>query len=130
MSRDGSPSPAGFLDWVSGVVNNNYVLTFKLMDLLVSLTMMRAGIRRNDNNAMLSGRQKMAPVFYTGQHGTHQRLLLRDMLQRVQAPATIQRYLRETTSYTVSGDETRGEGGDFILEAKNREAKAWIPPGE
>ncbi|KAF0300965.1 Nuclear pore complex protein Nup98-Nup96 [Amphibalanus amphitrite] len=112
-----------------GVSNNNYMLMFKLTDLMVALSMMRAGIRRNNTDAMLSGRQRFAPVFYTGPNHTYQRLLLRDTLQRVQAPPVIQQYLRATTSFTVTGDETRGEGGDFILEAKNRETKAWIPPG-
>ncbi|KAF0312109.1 hypothetical protein FJT64_017088 [Amphibalanus amphitrite] len=107
-----------------GVSNSNYMLMFKLTDLMVTLSMMRAGIRRNNTNAMLSGRQRFAPVFYTGPNDTYQRLLLRDTLQRVQAPPVIQQYLRAATSFTVTGDETRGEGGDFILEAKNRETKA------
>ena len=68
------PSPAGFLDWANGAVNNNYVMMCKLMDLVVALTMMRAGIRRNNADAMLSGRQKFAPMFFTGQHSTYQRL--------------------------------------------------------
>ena len=129
LSESSSPSSSAFLNWATGVKNSNYTMLFKLVDLIVALTMMRAGIRQNNADAMLSGRQKFAPVFYAGQHSIYQRLLLRDMLQRVQAPVVIQRYLRETTSYTVSGDDTRGEGGDFILEAKNRWTKAWIPPG-
>ena len=112
------------------MVNHNYLLAYKLTDFLIALTMMRAGVRRNNADAMLAGRQRLAPVFFAGQHMLYQRLIMRDMLQRVQAPAKVQRYLRETTSYSMSGDDTRGEGADFLLEAKNRDTRAWLPPGK
>lgn len=28
-----------------------------------------------------------------------------------------------------SGHHSKGEGGDFILESKNKETKRWLPPG-
>ena len=89
-------SSSEYLSWTTDVTNNNYTMMSKLMDQMVALT---SGIRRNNADAMLSGRQKIAPIFYAGQHTTYQRLLLRDMLQRAQAPAVVQRHLRETTSY-------------------------------
>ena len=80
--------------------------------------------------ALLSHTGRPLGLFFFDERGDYGPLSsARLWLQRVQAPAVIQRYLRETTSYTVSGDDTRGEGGDFILEAKNRETKAWIPHG-
>ena len=53
LSQGIRPEAAGFINWTTQVVNNNYSLMFKLMDLVVALSMMRAGIRRNNADAML-----------------------------------------------------------------------------
>ena len=38
----------------------------------------------------------------------------------------MKRFLEENESFSVFGNESTGEGGDFILESKNRKTKMWI----
>ena len=120
----------GILEWISTAQNNNYVLISKLCDLLLAVSVMRAGVRRNNSQAMLAGRQKVAPLFFIGPHHTYQRLIVRDMVQRAQLPPKLKQYVDDRTAFSVSGDPTRGEGGDFVLEGKNRQTKSWLPPGK
>ena len=129
LAAESDPSAAGMLAWAAGSTNNNYVLMNKLCDYVLATSVMRAGVRRNNNEAMLAGRQRAATLFFTGPNHTYQRLVVRDMVQRVQVPQPVKRFLEVRTSYTVSGESTRGEGGDFVLENKNRQTKSWLPPG-
>ena len=78
---------------------------------------------------MLAGRQRLVPIFFLCQHHIYRSLVLRDIIVRQQQPNPVKEYVCQTTSYSVTGDVTRGEGGDFLLKAKNRSAKSWIPPG-
>ncbi|KAF0307062.1 hypothetical protein FJT64_021543 [Amphibalanus amphitrite] len=117
------------MSWAATATNNVYQLVRKFMNLLTAFNMMRTGIRRNNDRAMLAGRQKLAPVMFIGKHHIYQRLLIRDIVVRQQQPTPIRQYVANTSAYTVSGDDTRGEGGDFILESKNKDTKSWLPPG-
>lgn len=54
---------------------------------------------------------------------------IRDSFLRIQCPDKLRKFLEDNESYSVSGNESKGEGGDFVLEAKNRRTKMWIPSG-
>ena len=53
----------------------------------------------------------------------------RDSLVRMQCPPVINGFIEGHESYSVSGNDSKGEGGDFILESKNRKTKMFIPAG-
>ena len=119
----------GMLAWAAHSKNNNYLLAHKLCDAVLACSVMRAGVRRNNSEAMIAGRQKTAPIFFTGPHHVYQRLIVRDMIQHAQLPPSLKKFVCDRIAYSVSGKPTRGEGGDFVLEAKNRQTKSWLPPG-
>lgn len=54
---------------------------------------------------------------------------MRDSFVRIQCPGKVRGFIEEHESYRVSGSDAKGEGGDFILEAKNRKTKMWIQNG-
>ena len=54
---------------------------------------------------------------------------IRDSFIRLQCPEEMKRFLEENESFSVSGNESKGEGGDFILKSKNRKTKMWIQSG-
>ena len=128
LSEHKEPSVKDYMVWAATATNNVYQMVRKFMNLLTAFTMMRTGIRRNNDRTMLAGRQKLAPVMFISKHQIYQRLLLRDMIVRQQQPTPIRQYVANTSAYTVSGDNTRGEGGYFILESKNKNTKSWLPP--
>ena len=118
-----------YMQWMDHTKNKNYQLHQKFVNVLIAMTQMRTGIRTNSCRSMLAGRQRLAPLMFIGRNRIHQRLLLRDMISRQQQPPAVKQFVERTTTYSVSGENTRHEGGDFILEAKNKLVKSWIPPG-
>ena len=36
---------------------------------------------------------------------------------------------KATQAFSCNGDNSRGEGGDFVLEAKNKQIQMMMPPG-
>lgn len=69
-----------FTKWKENVVNPNYHFYFDLVfKLLLGLKCYRNGVRQNNSNYMLAGRQAVAPIMFNGKHMIYQNLLLRDM---------------------------------------------------
>ena len=58
------------LAWPANAQNNNYLLMHKLCDIVLATSIMPAGIRRNNSEALLAGRQRAAVAFFTGPHRT------------------------------------------------------------
>lgn len=54
---------------------------------------------------------------------------IRDSFIRLQCPEKMKEFFEANESYSVSGNESKGERGDFILESKNRKTKMWIQSG-
>lgn len=54
---------------------------------------------------------------------------MRDCILRSSMPKEINSFVEATESISVSGHPSKGEGGDFILESKNRRTKMWLPTG-
>lgn len=54
---------------------------------------------------------------------------IRDVMIRMQCPSVAFEFVAHYESYSVSGNESKGEGGDFVLENLNRTSKIFMPPG-
>ena len=48
---------------------------------------------------------------------------------RVEAPDDINKFIAGNESFAVSGNNCRGEGGDYITEIENKHLKTHLPPG-
>ncbi|XP_062590246.1 uncharacterized protein LOC134251841 [Saccostrea cucullata] len=48
---------------------------------------------------------------------------------RAGCPPAVNEFIRKNEAYTVTGHESKGEGGDFVLENLNRKSKGFMPPG-
>ena len=77
----------------------------------------------------LAGRQKVAPIMFIGNHMTYRDIIVNDMQIRVEAPDDINKFIARNESFSVSGHNCRGEGGDFITEIENKHLKSHLPPG-
>jgi hypothetical protein len=131
QQRDIQPTTNGFSPWrEKEVFNPNFNLIHDIVfNLLLGLKCYRSGIRRNNTDYALAGRQKVAPIMYLGKHAIYQQLLLTDMKIRVEAPEEVRDYIRRNEAFSRTGDSTRGEGGDYVTEAENRTLKNNLPPG-
>ena len=52
-----------------------------------------------------------------------------DLKMRLLAPPEIQNYISDNESFSTSGHASKGEGGDFVLENRNKRIKSLIPKG-
>jgi len=58
-----------------------------------------------------------------------QQIEYRDLKTRVLLPEQLHSFFTNNESFSISGYNFKGEGGDFVLESKNRKFKQWMPPG-
>lgn len=125
------PTANDMMNWRNNSVHNpNYNLLFDIVfNVLLGLKCYRNGIRLNNSKYALAGRQKVAPLMYCGKHMIYQHLLSADMKIRIEAPDEVKQYIETNESFARSGDNTTGEGGDYVTEAENRTLKQNLPPG-
>ncbi|XP_053372706.1 uncharacterized protein LOC123550186 isoform X2 [Mercenaria mercenaria] len=89
----------------------------------------RAGVRRNNFKYISAGKAQFLKLFFAFGMKNYQELLIKDIQMYVLAPPEVKDFLEKTQSFTVSGHPSKGEGGDFVLEAINGKIKRWLPPG-
>ena len=124
------PSLTKFYEWLSKVKNCNYLFMQDVVFTYVfALFLFRAGVRRNNSEVMLAAKTKFSALFYGLNMTNYQEIDYRDIKLRLLAPPDIQNYISENESFSVSGHNSKGEGGDFVLENKNKSMKSMIPSG-
>ena len=94
-----------------------------------SLHLFRAGVRKNNSAAIRCALDQFAPLFFGMHMPFYMETYIRDSFVRLQCPPELFEFIQNNESYSISGDETKGEGGDFILEAFNRRTKMFMGPG-
>ncbi|MEW8543116.1 MAG: hypothetical protein AB2693_06235 [Candidatus Thiodiazotropha sp.] len=130
LRRGERPTVAKFFDWLETVKDPNYKFMQEVVfTYLLALNVFRIGVRRNNSKAMLSGRQTFSLLFYILGMSKYQEINSRDVYDRVSYPPDLSMYVKMSESISVSGNPQKGEGGDFILENKNKRIKMWLPYG-
>ena len=124
------PSVEKFYVWLSSVKDPNYLFMKDMVFTYVfSLILFRAGIRRNNSEVILSSRTKFSSLFSGLNMTGYQEIDIRDITMQVLAPSAVTDHLNKNESYSMSVHPSKGEGGDFVLENKNRRIKMLIPSG-
>ncbi|XP_060557718.1 uncharacterized protein LOC132718104 isoform X2 [Ruditapes philippinarum] len=100
-----------------------------LLNYVLAVFVFRCGVRRNNYRYIMAGKCKFMKLFYGFNQTYYQEIMFRDLKARVFAPEEVKQFLENTESFSISGDHSKGEGGDFVLEAVNGRAKRWLPPG-
>ena len=59
----------------------------------------------------------------------YQELEYRDLNMRTLVPVDLVQYLKDNESFSISGNPSKGDGGDFVFENKNRRLMMLIPTG-
>ncbi|CAC5386633.1 unnamed protein product [Mytilus coruscus] len=87
-----------------------------------------AAVRRNNSPLILASRMRFALLFYSLNMTNCQELHNRDTLMQVNMPPDVKTLIDHNQSFSSTGHPSKGEGGDFILDAQNR-TKMRMAPG-
>ena len=131
LQQGGVMSVESFYGWVNdSVVDPNYLYLFDMcFTFLLAFKMYNEGVRKNHHEVMMASRIFFAPLFFAGTHPKYQELHVRDLCDRVQYPDDLTIEMNKTESFSVSGENNRGQGADFVHEEKNKFIKSFLPPG-
>ena len=91
--------------------------------------MLQSGIRQNNSDYALAGRQKVIPIMFTGKHDICKPLIVTDMRIRAEVPDAVKECIKRNESFDRSNDHTRGESGDYITETENKHLKGRLSLG-
>lgn len=123
------PSMRGYYEWLQ---SSQFTPMYEFMREVVftyclSIHVFRAGVRRNNVDANNCSKAKFAPLFFGLNMLFYLETYKRDSLTRIQCPPEVPAFIERHKSYSLSGNESKSEGGDFVLEAKYRETKRLVP---
>ena len=119
-----------FQTWIANVPNHLFRYLYQINFRFVLGTLMfRQGIRNQNSSLALCGRVSMGHVYYCTNMTTYMEIQYRDIITRVKAPPSVRTMMQENESFTHTGTPNKSEGGDFVLENRNRRSKMFIPPG-
>ena len=121
------PTVDGFLD--SLLTPNEKFMYDIIFNFSLALHVFRAGVRWNNSDAILASRSVFSPLFFGLNMPFYTEAYIRDSLIWVQCPSEVCDFIANHESYSISGNNSKGEGGDFVLENLNRKAKSFMLPG-
>lgn len=76
----------------------------------LALHVFRAGVRRNNSLAINAAKTKFSPLFFGLNMPIYIETFIRDSFLRIQCPDKLRKFLEDNESYSVSGNESKGEG--------------------
>ncbi|XP_060579799.1 uncharacterized protein LOC132712676 [Ruditapes philippinarum] len=125
-----TPNIATFFDYIKSSKDKNYrFMCDAIINFIFPIFLYRAGVRRNNFGYISAAKAKFFKLFFSGGMKNYQQLIMKDIKTYILAPPEVKHFLQKTQSFTVSGHPSKGEGGDFILEAINKKIQRWLPPG-
>lgn len=123
------PTAKGYFSWYNAsVTSQKYGFFFHVTFwYLLAFIVYKEGVRKNNSDVMMAARTTFAPLFYIGHHPKYRRLLVRDLVERVNYSDSVANFTKSTESHSVSGRVNGGQGGDFIHEEINKNIKSLLP---
>ena len=94
-----------------------------------SIINFRMGIRRNNSLLVQSAKLMSRGLFHGRNHPRYQCIEIVDSMQRELMPEEMTYFVESHESMSKTGDKSRGQGFDFILEELNKEIKVWMHRG-
>ena len=129
LQQNIKPSVSGYHQWLTKVKNPNYIFLNKAIFHYLFLFLFRAEVMRNNSVIMLAARTHFVSLFYGLNKISYQEIEFRDLKMRVLAPNDVTNFISTNDAFSVSGHPSKGAGGDFVLENKNKRMKLLIPTG-
>lgn len=126
-----TPSANGFLRFLKSKESNpTYMHMFEMVSKYSqAIINFRMGIRRNNSLLVQSAKFMSKGLFHGRSHPRYQQIEMLDTVQRMLMPEQLRNHLDNHESMSKSGDVSKGQGYDFVLEEYNRDIKSWIRRG-
>ncbi|CAG2237719.1 unnamed protein product [Mytilus edulis] len=109
--------------------SNHAFLHFQICRFSQAIINFRMGMRRNNAELVKSAKYHLKELFYGRFHPHYQNIELFDCIQYKFMPDEVKKVWDDTISFTVSGDPSKGQDLDFVLEEKNKAIKQYLPSG-
>ena len=125
------PLIENFVSWCNQrVINPNFNFYYDLIfKIFLGLICYRVGIMHNNSQDAMARGQAVTPLMLIGNHLIYQTILLNDMKERPETPKEVFEFITGNKSFSRSGNEYRGEDGDYITENENKHIKWHLGPG-
>ena len=124
------PNNNNCLNWVVEMCGYQYMLYYHFtFTYLLAFNLYTEATGKNHSLRMVAARIQFAPLFYSFKHPKYQLLHLQDLFERAQMPDKIRSYVESHESFSSSGSQNCGQGGDFVQEESNKLIKLFLPPG-
>ena len=129
VAKEAEPCVEKFQEWLVTIKDESYWFFYHVaLDYLLAFKLLTEGARKNNSERIMAARVTFAPLFYSFHHPKYQYLHIRDLWQRAQMPSSLQEYIESNESFSVSGKDNCGQGGDFVHEELNKRIKLKLPP--
>jgi hypothetical protein len=129
LRNDVQPTPTGFLSCCKSQGPNYSYMVLMVLRFGQGIFNFRMAIRRNNYALDQSARFCTKELFHGRTHPKYQAIEIQNAFQSIVMPPPIKEFLSQHVSVSKSGDPSKGQGLDFILEEDNAEIKKWIRRG-
>ena len=124
------PELNGVYEWLGKCKSKNLKFLFTcVFTYCFALDLFRKGVRRSNYDVILVAMNKLSPLFYGLNKTQYMEIDLRHKITMKQCPDSVKQFICQVLSLSQSGHPSKCEGGDFILESKNKRMKMWLPSG-
>ena len=131
VAESEDPTPSGFIEFAHKrrhIPNFSYMYD-QVCKYSQAIINFRMGTRRNNSQLIWSAKHTFKDVFHGRNHPIYSLIEINDTLLHNVAPQLVQDFLNQNSAFSKSGDKSKGQDADYILEETNQETKQWIPKG-
>lgn len=125
-----NPSVAGLYEYIGKCKNPNYRFMCDVtFNTVLPLFVFRGGVRKNNTQFINAGKCKFLKLFYGFNMWNYQYIIIQDLKTRILAPLEVRNFIETNETFSISGHDSKGEGGDFVLENINKKVMKLLPQG-
>lgn len=125
------PSPQDYISYVKTKSDNaNYLYLFEMVCRYTqAIINIRMAVRRNNYILLQAGKFMSKELFHGRNHPKYQDIEVFDHFVHQLMPVELKTHFASHCSLSKSGNKSKGQGFDFILEEENKSVKTWLKRG-
>ncbi|CAG2230053.1 unnamed protein product [Mytilus edulis] len=121
-----NPILSGYFSYLNGSTSSNYKFMLEVVfTYCLAIFVFRAGIRRNNSNAIQAGKVKFSPLFF----GFNMPFIWISEIQLSEYNVRHKSWRSQTNLTVLVVMIQKEKVVDFVLENINRKSKMWMPSG-
>ena len=131
LSEQVQPTGEGYVSFVKTQTEYaNYMYLFEMAcKYSQGIINMRMAIRRNNHYLLQAAKLMTKELFHGRNHPRYQEIEIYEQFVSHILPDELLSFVQSNCSVSKSGNKSRGQGFDFILEEENKTVKTWLKRG-